>query len=241
MDAQLEILLAEGREIHQIQLDYVKDHKVTKSLSIGQIAQWVDDVHKYASKRGWVLPERGTSLDYVMGWEWPAADYIGRVLNVLEIYTKRSEINPSSPRHARPEDDGGYDLAISFAGEDRDLARYIADQVHNAGFSVFFDEFEKSKLWGKNLYDYLFEIYNSRALYCIIIISEPYAKKMWTNHERSAAQAAAFSASREYILPLRVDDTKLPGLADTIGYIDARTTDKADIVKLIIEKLRSAK
>lgn len=40
-----------------------------------------------------------------------------------------------------------YDVAISFAGEDREFARYMAARLR-PHFSVFFDEFERADLWG---------------------------------------------------------------------------------------------
>jgi TIR domain len=204
---------------------------VTKPLSITQIIQWVDDAQDYAATRRWLLPERKNHLDYILGWEGPVCDYVGRVLNVLKIYSMKSSQAQivSEKMDAAP--------TSAQAGEQRDLVRYIAEHLIQAGFRVFYDEFEKADLWGKNLYDHLFEIYNSRALYCMIFISEAYSRKVWTNHERTAAQAAAFAVNREYILPVRVDDTKIPGLPDTIGYIDARHVSLDEIVRLAQEKL----
>lgn len=39
-----------------------------------------------------------------------------------------------------------YDLAISFAGEDRALARGLAERLDAAGYSIFFDEFHHAEL-----------------------------------------------------------------------------------------------
>lgn len=130
-----------------------------------------------------------------------------------------------------------YDLAISFAGEDRDIARAIAYDIANSGFKVFYDEYEKASLWGKDLYSHLTEIYSSKARYCLMIISKYYKTKVWTNLERQAAQARAIMENTEYILPLRIDDTTISGLLPTIGYIDLRTTSIKEIVDLIRIKL----
>ncbi len=48
-----------------------------------------------------------------------------------------------------------YDVALSFAGEDRKLAEALAKALQKNGIKVFYDEFEKSKLWGKDPYKYL--------------------------------------------------------------------------------------
>ena len=64
-------------------------------------------------------------------------------------------------------------------------------------------------------------------------------RSLWTNHEREAAQARAFSQSEEYILPVRFDDTEIPGVRPTTGYIDLRTTSSAELCALLLEKLKA--
>jgi hypothetical protein len=68
-------------------------------------------------------------------------------------------------------------------------------------------------------------------------VSESYARKLWTRHELQQAQARAFRENREYILPLRIDDTEIPGLNATIGYIDLRRIPMADIHGIVLKKL----
>ena len=72
-----------------------------------------------------------------------------------------------------------------------------------------------------------------------MLISSNFARKLWTKREREAAQARAFRESREYILPLRLEDTVLPGIEDTVGYIDLRTTSHDEVVGLIVKKLKA--
>jgi uncharacterized protein YjbI with pentapeptide repeats len=133
--------------------------------------------------------------------------------------------------------DHKFDIAISFAGEDRDIARQIAEEIKSRGKRVFFDEYVKGELWGKDLYVHLINVYRKYAKYCLMIISEAYAKKNWTNHERKAAQARAFEENQEYILPLKLDDTPIPGLLSTIGYLRMKDTSINEIVGLLMQKL----
>ena len=51
-----------------------------------------------------------------------------------------------------------YDVALSFAGEQRAYVRQVAELLRRSNVSVFYDEFEEAKLWGKNLYTYLRDI-----------------------------------------------------------------------------------
>jgi hypothetical protein len=133
--------------------------------------------------------------------------------------------------------DFDYAVALSFAGEDRAIAQAIAESLTSRKIRVFYDEFEESDLWGENLYDYLADVYSKRAAFCLMILSQNYAGKAWATHERRHAQARAFSENREYILPLRLDDTQIPGIEPTIGYVDYRTSSVDKIVDLIESKL----
>jgi hypothetical protein len=130
-----------------------------------------------------------------------------------------------------------YDVALSFAGEDREYAEQLADCLARKNVRVFYDKYEKAELWGKDLYEYLATLYRDRAFYCVIFISTHYASKLWTTHERKNAQARAFRENREYILPIRLDDTELPGLPATIGYEDLRHTTIEDVCDLVLQKL----
>lgn len=131
-----------------------------------------------------------------------------------------------------------YDIAISFAGEDRLVADKLASLLTSQGLDVFYDEYVQADLWGKDLYTHLLKIYKDEAKYCLMIISEHYARKQWTNHERRAAQARAFAENIEYILPLRLDDTSVAGILDTVGYVDYWTTDIEKIIKMIVQKIQ---
>lgn len=130
-----------------------------------------------------------------------------------------------------------FEIALSFAGEDREYVDQVANLLRDSGVKVFYDLFEEANLWGKNLYDYLIEIYMNKALYTIMFISEDYSKKLWTDHERQAMQARAFQENQEYILPVRFDKTPIPGVLPTTGYIDLSSKSPKDFVEIIHKKL----
>ena len=131
-----------------------------------------------------------------------------------------------------------YEVALSFAGEQRSEVEKVAVCLKRAGVSVFYDDYEKANLWGKNLYDHLSDIYLNKARYCIIFASKEYAEKTWTNHERQSAQARALKEKGvEYILPVRFDSTEIPGLLPTIGYLDFRKEGPSGVCSALIAKL----
>ena len=118
--------------------------------------------------------------------------------------------------------DSKFHVALSFAGEDREYVEKVAKELRENDVSLFYDKFDEVSLWGKDLYTYLRDIYQNKAYFTVIFISEHYKNKRWTNHERESAQARAFSENREYILPAKFDDTEIPGILPTTHYISKR-------------------
>src|SRR5437868_3074585 len=108
-----------------------------------------------------------------------------------------------------------YDVALSYAGEDRKYAEELADILKQRDVKVFYDKYEKSTLWGQNLYSYLSDLYQNRARYCVLFLSQHYAEKVWTTREREAAQARALKEQEAYILPIRLDNTDIPSYFST--------------------------
>jgi len=130
-----------------------------------------------------------------------------------------------------------FDVAFSFAGEDREYVNKVAEKLKEYDVKVFYDKFEELDLWGKDLYVYLSDIYQNRASFTVIFISNHYASKLWTNHERKSAQARAFTEKKEYILPVRFDDTEIPGILPTTGYIDLRYKSPIELADIIRRKI----
>jgi hypothetical protein len=133
-----------------------------------------------------------------------------------------------------------YDVAISFAGEDRMVAEEIATRLLAKKYRVFYDRFEQHTLLGEDLGGYLPDVYSEQSRYCVIVVSDNYAKKVWTRLELKSAIAGALfgdSARESSVLPLRLDDTRLSGLQPTVGYLDLRTLDVSEAVDVLVQKI----
>lgn len=133
-----------------------------------------------------------------------------------------------------------FDIALSFAGEDRVYVDQVARRLRELGVSVFYDLFEEADLWGKNLYEHLTNVYLHKARFTVLFISAAYREKLWANHERRAAQSRAFQEAEEYILPARFDETDIPGILPTTGYISLTNRSPDELVSLITKKLVSS-
>jgi hypothetical protein len=130
-----------------------------------------------------------------------------------------------------------YEIVLSFAGENRDYVEQVARYLTEHDVEVFYDRYEEATLWGKDLAEHLDGVYRSSARYCVMFISKHYAQKIWTNHERKSALARALEERHEYILPARFDDTELPGVRPTLGYVDLAFKTPEELGALILKKI----
>lgn len=133
--------------------------------------------------------------------------------------------------------DHEFDVAFTFAGEDRPLVNEVVQLVKAAGFSVFYDEDAKIEMWGEDLTEYFANVYEQRARFAVMFVSVHYAAKAWTNWERRSVLSRALNSNSPYLLPVRVDSTDLPGMRTTIGYLDATKEGAAGIAEAVKAKL----
>jgi hypothetical protein len=130
-----------------------------------------------------------------------------------------------------------YDFALSFAGEDRAKAENLAKCLQQEKVRVFYDRDEEAELWGQDLYQKFQQIYDQQSRFFIPFVSVNYLTKRWPKHELKQAQARDFKSDVEYILPIRLDDSELPGLNDTTAYIDLRKRTIDDVAEICLRKL----
>lgn len=133
-----------------------------------------------------------------------------------------------------------FDVALSYASEDRVYVQQVVGLLQQHGTRVFYDECAQAELWGNDLCVLLDEVYRKRARFAVVFVSRHYASKPWTHYERASVQARALAEVGPYLLPVQLDDSELPGLRPTIGYVDARRTSVERLVWLIEQKLLTA-
>lgn len=76
-----------------------------------------------------------------------------------------------------------YDFALSFAGENRNLAQTLNSKLLEREISVFYDKNEQHRILASNVEDYLAPIYKSEADFVIVLLSRDYPRKIWTKFE----------------------------------------------------------
>jgi hypothetical protein len=133
-----------------------------------------------------------------------------------------------------------FDVALSFAGEQRPYVERVARVLKSRGVRYYYDDDERVTMWGKDLSEHLADVFENRADYVVMFISKEYAEKMWPIHERRSAQARAIKERREYMLPARFDDTELPGLRHTVSYINLNDIEPEKFAEMILKKIGRA-
>jgi len=130
-----------------------------------------------------------------------------------------------------------YDILLSYAEKDNAIAKSLATHLQKKGITIYYDKFKEAEKWGKNSIDFDNDIFGKQGKYCIVLLSVNYANSKLTNLQRQIAQSRAFNQREEYILPIRLDDTKIDGFLDVIADIKYYEKDETEIVNLICKKL----
>ncbi|WP_426293290.1 TIR domain-containing protein [Dyadobacter endophyticus] len=130
-----------------------------------------------------------------------------------------------------------YDLAISFAGEQREIAKTFATRLDASGYSIFYDSFFEAELLGSDLPVVLHNTYSSEARFVLILLSKEYLDKPWTNHERRAAIQEFIRRNGQGLLLLKIDDIELPGYSSDMGYSALKTTGQEKFYQILLKKL----
>jgi hypothetical protein len=169
---------------------------------------------------------------------WRVENLGSKDLNV-EVQRVNKIIFASRPAGAIPE----YDVALSYASEDRDYVEKVAAALKERHITVFDyrDEEQAVATWGMDLYQCLSDIYSKLARYTVALISEHYVKKAWTTHEMRSAQASASFAQRPYILPTRFDNTEMPGLSPALVYASLNETSPVQLAEKITKGVESTR
>lgn len=131
-----------------------------------------------------------------------------------------------------------HDIAISYAGEDVEIARDLAEKLEAQGVSVFFAPSQQASLLGQRLEDILTKKYSATSRYVAVLVSEHFPVKDWARFELGVARGEEKQRKEAFVLPLRLADARMVEIPPDKAYLDLRAMDLDDAVAILVEKVR---
>lgn len=99
-----------------------------------------------------------------------------------------------------------YEYAISFAGEQRDYAKALSEELTRLDVNTFYDNDHAAEILGTDVEEYLKPIYASESHYVVVFLDNYYPKKIWT-----AFESEQFSRrfGEDSVIPILIDDYQI--------------------------------
>lgn len=138
--------------------------------------------------------------------------------------------------------DHSYDIAVSFAGEQREYVERVVRECQERSLEVFYDRDMTNDWWGGNFIREQRTVYSSKTRYFVPLLSSDYLSKEIPMDEFSSAMMTAVKQGDGYILPVLMDDAPIPPdlLHPHIGYIRANDYTPAQLAVELEKKVRGA-
>ena len=172
-----------------------------------------------------------------IGWELIDGHITEKTTASMAIQSGKTASETAGRVKKGPAEAPRYQVALSFAGEQRDYVEEVARHLQSRSIAVFYDGFEEVGLWGRSGVEAFHAAFAEQSAYVVMFISEAYVSKAWPNHERRSALSRMIKEKDEYILPVRFDGTRVPGLPTDIIYECAQERTPAQLATMIAQKL----
>lgn len=117
-----------------------------------------------------------------------------------------------------------YDFALSFAGEDRDIAEALFEQLGDAELEVFYDFNEQHRILAEDVEDYLAPIYGSEAQFVVCILGPTYPRKVWTKFESMQFRNRFKNGE---VIPIVLSSSGPVGVFDTVSTVGHLPWDRS--------------
>ena len=169
----------------------------------------------------------------------PDVDWAQGPAHVNSIIANSMKATKKRPKQGDPELTTGrtHQVALSFAGEQRDYVEDVAQHLAARSTGVFYDGFQRTWLWGRDGVETFHEVFAEASNFVVMFVSAAYVAKPWTRHERKSALSRMLREESEYVLPVRFDDTPVPGLPESVLYLEANDYTPAQLAAMIVEKI----
>lgn len=138
-----------------------------------------------------------------------------------------------------------YDVALSFAGEQRSYVKRVYNALNKKGLKVFYDKSPdvQAAHLGKRFSEVAQRVYGESAEFAVIFASKEYVSKQWpyfeSAHLLDRMRAELFQGNK--IIVGKFEDVRLPGFPGDIWYANLSETPAATFAKIIADAIASRK
>lgn len=107
-----------------------------------------------------------------------------------------------------------YDIAISFAEEDGDLAKKLHETLESYSFKykTYFYKKKQGEQIGEKIHKVIQAVYGGQSEYAIVLVSKFYNQKEWTQREWEVIEDEREKRSGLYRILISIDGTVLDGM-----------------------------
>jgi hypothetical protein len=128
-----------------------------------------------------------------------------------------------------------FDFALSFAGENREVARTMVDQLEMCDCTVFYDDLFESNYLGKTWGKEFEEIFGEKSRFVVPLLDIYHREKIWPTFER---EIFAPRVAEEAVIPIYLDETPFPGIPmDVVGIKFIAPTSAADLANEVTDQI----
>ncbi len=133
-----------------------------------------------------------------------------------------------------------FPIALSFPGERREFINAVANRLAESlgRDRVLYDKYHEAEFARLDLDTHLQQLYHDESDLIAVFLCADYERKEWCGLEWRAIRDLIKRRQASTVMPLRFDDTEIPGLFTIDGYVTIGERTPDDIANLILERLR---
>lgn len=132
-----------------------------------------------------------------------------------------------------------FKIALSYPGERRDFVKQVADRLADrvGRDRVLYDCYYEAEFARPDLDTYLQRLYRDESELIAVFLCADYERKLWCGLEWRIVRTLIMNRQAATIMPLRFDNTEIPGLSPIDGYVWIGGRSPQKIADLILERM----
>ena len=133
-------------------------------------------------------------------------------------------------RREKSETTKRYQVFLSYASADKEIAHRIVNELRERGICVWFDAYELQ--FGDSIVEAV-ENAISASDYLIVLLSPNSANSVWVQKELGAALSGELTSRDITLLPVLIADCDIPPILASYQYLDLRTDFEQGVARLV--------